>query len=562
MVHPLLRLAPLLRPTRGLLVAASVGLLVSTGLSLAGPWLVREAIDGAIGGEDLDRLYQVAGLYLFVVLLNMAVHWGARAAATRVAQDTLLRLKRKLFGHLVDHDLAFHDKHTSGRLITRVQGDPDSLHILFTEVLISAPGDVVLFAGMFAILIAYSPTVALVVAAVLPPYLIAFLVFRKVSPPIFLAVREESARLTGFLTEHVRALPMLQLHDRGAWAREACRERNRTLYVKDVKAQIAPTVFFNTLFGIRGVGFAVVLWAGGLEVAEGEATVGVLVMALGYLRQMFNPLMRISHSLTTIERARAAAIRIAGILDSEPAVTSGDRPWPGLREALALEAVDFAYDPGTPVLQGIDLRIPAGARVGVVGATGSGKSTLVNLLLRFRDPTAGRVTIDGTDLRELDLAQLRRSVGLVLQDVHLFAGTVLDNLGGDRDAARAALATLELDFDLDQPLEAGARNLSRGERQLLTFARALVRNPEILVLDEATSAVDPATEGRVQEALERLQTGRTSITVAHRLATVRHCDRIVVLHHGRVAESGTHDELVALGGLYAALYQLQHGAAA
>ncbi len=543
-------------------MVAVLGLLCSTGLSLAGPWLVREAIDGAIAGADTRRLLEVAGLYLFIVLLNMAVHWGSRAAATRVAQGTLYRLKRKLFRHLTGHDLAFHDKHTSGRLITRVQGDPDTLHILFTEVLISAPGDLLLFVGMFGILLAYSPTVALVVASVLPPYLIAFAIFRKVSPPIFLAVREESARLTGFLTEHVRALPMLQQHDRGAWVRERSHERNEALYRKDVKAQIAPTVFFNTLFGIRGVGFAVVLWAGGLEVSNGAATVGVLVMALGYLRQMFNPLMRISHSLTTLERARAAAIRIAGILDSAPTVTSGPRPWPGLREALVLEQVDFFYEPGTPVLQGVDLRIPMGSRVGVVGATGSGKSTLVNLLLRFRDPTSGRVTVDGMDLRELDLESLRSSIGLVLQDVHLFAGTVLDNLGGDERAAQAALDTLSLDFDVHLVLEAEARNLSRGERQLLTFARALVRNPEILVLDEATSAVDPATEGRVQAALERLQTGRTSITVAHRLATVRGCDRIIVLHHGRVAESGTHQELLALGGLYAALHQLQHGEAA
>ena len=319
--------------------------------------------------------------------------------------------------------------------------------------------------------------------------------------------------------------------------------------------------YFNLVMLVRALGMVLLLWIGAGQVAAGIITIGALVMGLGYLRQMFNPLFRLSFQLTTIERARAAAIRIAEILDTPRTIHDPATPvaWPGLKDAVRLEAVDFHYAEGNPVLRGVSLEVPAGTHVGIVGATGAGKTTVLNLLLRFRDPTAGRVTIDGVDLRAMAVEEARGRIGLVLQDVHLFAGSVLDNLGGDREAAGRALRTLGLDVSLDKPLVDGGANLSRGERQLITFARALVRDPELLVLDEATSAVDPATEARVQGALDRLQAGRTTVTVAHRLTTVRGCDRIYVLGQGEVKEQGTHDQLIAARGLYAALYSLQVG---
>ena len=546
------------------MAAGVLGLLVGTALNLAGPVIVASAIDDDLASGDVDGLVRKGLLYLGLLILNLGLTWAAKIAIELAAQRSMLALKTQLFDHLIDHDLAFHDRHTSGRLITRVQGDTEALRFLFSEVILSAPADIALFGGMAAVILATQPGLAPLVFAVLPPYLVLFVIFRKVSPPRFLALRAVKAKLTGFLSEHLRAMPVLQAFDRVPWANHRADRLNGEVFRKEVIAHLLPVGYFNGVFLTRSLGMVLLLWIGAGRVADGALTVGALVMGLGYLRQMFNPLMRLSHHLATLERARAASIRIGGILDEPRLITDPPTPvaWPGLRDALRLEDVRFHYIEDTPVLQGVDLTIPAGHHVGIVGATGAGKTTVLNLLLRFRDPTGGRVSVDGVDLRDLPLAELRRRIGLVLQDVHLFAGTVLANLGGDPVAAQAALDTLGVTVPLHKELIDGGKNLSRGERQLVTFARALARDPELLVLDEATSAIDPQTEQLVQRALQRLMEGRTTVTVAHRLATVRDCDRIYVLGAGQVVEFGTHEELIAAGGLYAALHQLQHGAAA
>lgn len=541
-----------------------VGLLFGTALNLAGPLIVATAIDDDLAAGDVPGLVQKGLLYLAILVVNLGLTWGAKLIIEVAAQRAMLALKTKLFDHLIGHDLAFHDEHTSGRLITRVQGDTEALRVLFSEVILQAPADLALFAGMFGVVLATAPELAPLVFAVLPPYLLLFAIFRIVSPPRFLALRAVKAKLTGFLSEHLRAMPVLQLFDRVPWANGRMDALNAEVFRIEAIAHLLPVGYFNGVFLTRSLGMVLLLWIGAGRVADGVLTVGALVMGLGYLRQMFNPLMRMSHHLATLERARAAAIRIAGIFDRPRLITDPQAPvaWPGLSDALRLEDVRFHYTEGTPVLRGVDIQIPAGQHVGIVGATGAGKTTVLNLLLRFRDPTAGRVSVDGVDLRDVTLSELRHRIGLVLQDVHLFAGTVLANLGGDPEAASAALDTLGVDIPLDKVLIDGGLNLSRGERQLLTFARALAPNPDILVLDEATSAVDPETEQLVQGALGRLMTGRTTITVAHRLTTVRDCDRIYVLGGGAVVESGTHADLLDARGLYAALHALQHGVAA
>lgn len=564
MRHPLLRLAPLFDRSKGLLAIGVVGLLLATALNLVGPWIVAQAIDVDMVNGDSEGLLRRALLLCAVLATTLGVNYGAKLAVEVSAQRAMVRLKSQLFDHLVDHDLSFHDKQTSGRLITRVQGDTEALRVLFSEVILMVPADLTLFVGMFWVLSTQAPDVLPIVFAVVPPYVVMFAIFRRISPPRFLHARAIQSQLTGFLSEVLRAMPVLRGFGREGWAVDRSDRLNGAVFRAEAIAHVQPVWYMNSVVFIQTLGIVALLWVGAGRVAAGVLTVGALLMALGYMRQMFNPLMRLSWQLTTIERARAAAVRIADILDTPRGVQDPDEPtpWPGLRDALRLRDVRFHYVEGTPVLRGIDLEVPAGSHVGVVGATGAGKSTVLNLLMRFADPTGGAVTVDGTDLRSMTLRDLRAHVGLVLQDVHLFAGDLLENLGGDPAAARRALDTLGLDLSLGLEIRDGGANLSRGERQLITFARALVRDPELLVLDEATSAVDPQTEARVQAALERLQAGRTTVTVAHRLATVRDCDCIYVLSAGEVVESGTHDELVRAGGLYAALYDLQHGQAA
>jgi len=548
----------------GLLLLSMGGLLVGTCLNLMGPWLLAQAIDVDIANGDLVGLQWRAAMYLGVIAATLTTTYFSRIGIEIVAQEAMLNLKARLFDHLVAHDLAFHDENPSGKLITRVQGDTESLRMLFTEVILSIPADLTLFSGMFVVMWISAPEIALPVFAVLPPYIVAFLIFRKVAPPYYIAVRKVKAVLTGFLTEHIRAMPTLRRMNRGEWARDRAEELNVEVFWKEATGGLIGTAYFNGVFMIRAVGMVFLLWYGSTQVAAGVLTIGALVMGLGYLRQMFSPLMRLSHHLNSIERARSAAIRIADIFDRAATITDPAKPveWPGVNRGLELKDVSFHYTEGTPVLGDVNIQIPAGERVGIVGATGAGKSTILNLLLRFRDPISGAVTVDGVDLRDIAVDDVRRKIGLVLQDVHLFPGTVLENLGGDAERAQRALDFLSIEMPLDRSLREGGAGLSRGERQLLTFARALVDDPEVLVLDEATSAVDPATEARVQKALERIQAGRTTVIVAHRLATVRDCHRIYVLAAGRVREVGTHDELLAKGGIYAALSQLQAGVAA
>ncbi len=562
MSHPLLRLAPLFRRSAKLLGLGSIALLAGTACNLAGPWIIARAIDVDFAAGDRDGLLLSGIAYLICLICTAGFTYLGRMALEIVGQRAMYDLKVKVFGHLVHHDLAYHDNQNSGRLITRVQGDTEALRVLFSEVILAFPADVCLVVGMFVVLGVEAPEIAPYVFAVLPPYALLLILFKKVSPPRFLAVRAVVSRMTGFFAEHLRAMPVLRLFDREAWLHERAEALNEKVFRAQTIARLHTVWYFNACFLVRSTGMVLILWIGAGQVAADLITLGALVMALGYLRQMFSPLMRLSFQFTTIERARAAAVRIAQMLDTPRTITDPHEPeaWPGLKSGIKLEDVRFHYEADTEVLKGVDLDIPAGSNVGIIGSTGAGKSTIINLLLRFRDPIAGRVTIDGMDIRALSVEELRRRSGLVLQDVHLFAGTLLDNLGGDAQQANRALDTLGIGhFDLDMELTDGGGNLSRGERQLITFARALVDEPEFLVLDEATSAVDPETESHVQKALERLQEGRTTVTVAHRLATIRHCDRIYVLGDGLVRESGTHNELMERGGIYANLTQLQAG---
>jgi ABC-type multidrug transport system fused ATPase/permease subunit len=561
-------LLPWFRPHVGRLVLYEALLLGATVLSLSSSWLVGRALDVDVAGNDRDGLLWTALLYAGAVLGAGGLTWAARVGIERIAQDVMRGVKEKLFAHLLDHDLAFHDQHPPGRLMARVQGDTEALRTLLSEVVLQAGPDLLLFVGLLGVLTVKAPLMAGLVAATLPIYAVLLYGFRRVSPQRFLHAREVAARLTGFVAEHLRALPLLRAYGRVDWMLARAERLSEEKFEADYRAGLAMVWFFNSLFAVRTVAYAAILWVGAVAVSRGALTLGVLLMTLDYLRKMFEPFIRLQFHLVTLEKARAGERRIRELLAQEPTIRAPAEPapWPGLVDALRLEDVHLAYIPGVPVLRGLSLAVPAGRHVALVGATGSGKSTLVQLLFRFRDADAGRVTVDGVDVRTLDPAVLRAHIGLVLQAVHVLPGTVAENLGVDAPTAARLLAEVGLAGRLapDSLVGEGGTALSRGEAQLLCFARAIATDPSVLVLDEATAAMDPATEARIQSLLAA-RPGRTRVTVAHRLRTVADADHIYVVDKGTVAESGTHAALLALGGRYAQLWRAQlaaEGAAA
>lgn len=552
-MSPFLRLAPLLRG-RGARIGVAVGAsFASAGLQLVAPACAAYALDVAVPAGDRARLGAAVAAMFGAVVGQLALGWYGRVRAEAVAQAAIADLKRHLFARLLDAEPAWHDQNPSGKLVSRLMSDTEALRVLLTEVVLAVPGDLALFAGVAVLLARGAPPLAPVVLGVLVPYALLFALFRRVAPARFATSRERTAELTAWIAESVRWMPALAIAGRARWAAAQAAARVDAARWAEFTAQLQPVWYFNALSLVRTLDIVALLAVGSAGLGQG-VTLGMLVLALGALRQLFAPLQRLSNHLSTLERARVAAARSAELLDRVPAVRDPDVPvpWPGLGDGVRLEGVVVRYG-DTTALRGLSLHLPTGWRVGVVGETGAGKSTLASLLLRFRDPDEGRVTVGGVDLRALARDDLRRHVGHVPQDVFVFDGTVLDNLGGDRAAAEAALALLGVDLDLDAP----ARACSRGERQLLTFARAMRDQPPLLVLDEATAAVDPATEARVQAALARLAEGRTTLVVAHRLATVRGCDAIAVVADGALVGWGTHEALVAAGGWYARAWAAQ-----
>lgn len=542
---------------RGILYAESL-LLSATGLSLGSTWLLGRALDVYVPAGDLPGVTRIAATYLGAVVAGGLLTWVARVRIEAEAQAALVALKERLFAHLVRHDLALHDSEGSGRLLSRTTSDVDALRPLWTEVVLAVPADLALFSGLLLILGLTAPNLALVVGASMPAWLLLILGYRRVSPARFMASRERAAALTAMITESLRALPLLRSYGRLDWLRARAETETARKRDADVSAGIAGVWFFNALFAVRSALLAALVWVGAVQVEAGTLTVGLLVVGLDYARKLVEPFIRIQFHLATVERARAGATRVDALLARVPTVRAppNPRPWPGIGDGLRLEGVRFACLPGQPVLDGVDLVVPRGGSVALVGPTGGGKSTLVQLLFRFRDPDAGRLTVGGVDLRELDPAELRRHIGLVTQSVHLLPGTVAENLACPPDRAAALLAAAGLDRRLGPHTRVGdgGETLSRGEAQLLSVLRALAPDPELLVLDEATASMDPATEARVRALLGQ-RPERTLVWVAHRLRTVVDCDEIVLIAGGRLVERGAHAELLARGGRYADLWR-------
>jgi ABC-type multidrug transport system fused ATPase/permease subunit len=562
---------PYFRRYAGRAAVAAGLLLVSSGLGLLGPVLVRRAIDDNIGGGDLGGLAVTSLVYLGIQLIVFVASYFQMVLLFQVGERGAADLKRELFGHLLNLPVAFFDSHQVGKLISRVESDTEALKMLFTRTSVVLLQSVLMLVGMGIIMGVTSWRLALLVFVLLPPFGVAFWIFQRKVRPVYLDVRRVVGETNSLVAETLKGLPVVQVFRQQQRFAQRMDDLNRRKYKREIKATaLWYAIWFLVDFG-EVIGFGLVLGFGGVWALRGNLTVGTLFMFVAYLTRLFGPLRMISGQINMMQRAFASAERVFGMLKEEPehdgvAVEGTLR----LREKITFERVGFAYDGENLALRDIDLAIRRGEKVALVGETGGGKSSIVSLLMRFYRAQHGRVMFDERDLADLDRHQLRSVIGFVPQEVIMFPGTVLDNLRmmdstvpretviEAAKRARIHEAVLRFPKGYDTNLIERGVNFSLGERQLLAFARALVSDPQLLILDEATSSVDPHTEQLIQEGLRELLEGRTALIVAHRLATVQLVDRIVVVHKGRIAEQGTHAELLAREGLYFRLYRLQY----
>jgi ATP-binding cassette subfamily B protein len=543
-------------------------------VELAQPYLLKVAIDDHILRADWAGLAAVAGLYA----ATLAVLYGLRMLEAYLmaltGQRVIHDLRAALFGHLLRLEAGFFDRTPVGRLMTRVLSDVEAVSEAFTSGLFAIVADVVTVAGVVGVMLWLDWRLALVTYAIVPVLFAVAAYFRIRARDAYREVRRRLARLNAFLQESLQGMAVIQLFAREAHERRQFERLNQEYR----RALFGSTIFEATLYAtveaLGSVALALLVWYGGGRILDGALTFGVLVAFIQYTNRFFLPIRDLGAKYTVMQSAMASAERIFGLLDRAPAIVAPAAP---RRPAAAgghaaFEGVWFAYEGERWVLADCSFAVAPGEHVALVGTTGEGKSTCVRLLNRTWDVGRGRVRVEGVDVREWDLARLRRHVGIIFQDPVLFTGTVEANLAVDGDGegapleralqtANAAALVARLPGGLATPLVERAANLTHRERQFFAIARALVYNPAILVLDEATSSVDPESERAIQEAMARLMAGRTTITIAHRLSTIQNADRILVLHRGRIHEEGTHAALLRHGGLYARLHELGAGAA-
>jgi ATP-binding cassette, subfamily B, multidrug efflux pump len=581
------RLLVYMRPYRAWIALSLLFLIVQSVTQVLGPLLTRVVIDKYLQPEAgrmptvFDRflpaepwsgIATVGLLYLAGLGINFVSEFAQMYIMQYTGQRAMFDLRRQLMGHLQRLDLAFYDRNPVGRLVTRVTSDVDVLNDLFASGLVTILGDLLTLGFIVAIMFRMSAPLTLIMLAVMPLVVLATVIFRRRVAQSYRRIRVAIAKINSYLQEHISGIAVLQLFNRERRSGEEFGHANRE-HMEAFKDSITaygwfyPVVEFLSMLALAGI-----LTYGGFRIEAGTLTLGVVVAFLQYGMRFFRPIQDLSEKYNILQAAMASSERIFKLLDTQPTVVAPAVPesTPESIARIEFEGVWFAYKDEDWVLRDLSFAIDPGETVAVVGHTGAGKTTLISLLLRFYDVQKGVIRLGGVDIREFDPVALRRQFGVVLQDPYLFTGTLEENIRlgttnitlEDVEAAAEQVNLLDFVHSLPerfhQQIRERGSGLSTGQKQLIGFARALAHNPRYLILDEATSSVDTDTELRVREALGRMVEGRTSIVIAHRLSTIQRADRILVMHKGRLRESGTHQELLAQRGIYYKLYQLQY----